>query len=341
MSVRPHRVISSWLCGVIVGTAIIALTSPWFVRSYLPLHADEVRGVWTLAANHDYRWRSEGYANTRIGPLGMPGKTVIPEPRTQVKRIALWGDSQAEGVCVSDADKIFARTQRISDHALQVFPLARSGEDIADWLTQIPSIEKSLEIDAHVFLIVDLPDLHSAVDAPLPPPDERDITQAKQAIAARFPAFFIQAARHLLTEADGSSQRKLRFSIGPADQSGASKAPPSNNENILWPNLMSSIRDTSERPLIIVYAPKIPQILDGKVHWTDAAEDEFDAMQSAASKAGIQVVDTRAQLIQSARDGNWPHGFHNGVFGSGHLNRQGNHIVASAIVDNASLEQEQ
>ncbi|MGB1816105.1 MAG: hypothetical protein ACPHJ3_12185, partial [Rubripirellula sp.] len=47
-----------WLLGVVVGTCLIAGTSPFFLRSYLPLNADPVRGVWTLPPDSEYRWRS-------------------------------------------------------------------------------------------------------------------------------------------------------------------------------------------------------------------------------------------------------------------------------------------
>ena len=101
-----------WAVGIALGTGLIAVSSPLFVRSYLPLNADPVRGIWTLPSGTEYRWRSEGYANTSIGPHGMPGKKVLQsqarskpsevhgfqsdsvDPNAAV-RIALWGDSQA------------------------------------------------------------------------------------------------------------------------------------------------------------------------------------------------------------------------------------------------------
>ncbi len=104
-----------------VGTGIIALTSPLFVRSYLRLRVDPVRGVWTLPPEHVYRWRSEGYADTWIGPLGMPGKRSLPGGDDRTIRVALWGDSQAEGVCVADDQKIDAQAQRIAGQQLSVF----------------------------------------------------------------------------------------------------------------------------------------------------------------------------------------------------------------------------
>ena len=179
MTATMRRLIGSWLAGMLVGTGIIAVTSPLFVRSYLPLHADATRGVWTLPPEQLYRWRSEGYADTRVGPLGMPGRQGIPPRKEGVLRVALWGDSQAEGVCVADQQKLFAQAEAIAEGRLQVFPLARSGEDAADWLTQMPAVEQALDLDMHVLLVVDLEDLMTATQAPLPSPDASDVARCQ------------------------------------------------------------------------------------------------------------------------------------------------------------------
>ena len=44
-----------WVLGVAIGTLLIAVTSPLFLRSYLPLNADPVRGVWTLPPDSSLR----------------------------------------------------------------------------------------------------------------------------------------------------------------------------------------------------------------------------------------------------------------------------------------------
>ena len=337
-----RRLVSTWIFGAIVGTLVIAISSPLFVRSYTPLHADAVRGVWTLPEGQTYRWRSEGYADTQIGPHGMPGKTSVPEPVEGTIRVALWGDSQAEGVCVGDQQKLFAQAQQLSGRQfsgprLEVFPLARSGEDAADWVTQMPVVERQLAIDLHVLLIVDLPDLIAAAAAPLPPPSESDVARAKGAIAARFPAFMIQAARNLLTDSD-QTRRKLRFSIGPARQERPRSSAARVDSEIDWLSPAAAIRRVSDRPIVILYAPMSPQIIGRAVVFEDAWAANFAAMKAAAEAVGLHVVDAGPQLRQAARHGRWPRGFHNGVIGNGHLNAVGNSVVASLLV-NAAFEQ--
>ena len=346
-----------WICGALVGTCLIALTSPLFLRSYLPLSADPVRGVWTLPPDSNYRWRSEGYADTAIGPLGMPGRTsdwgesrvlsaqrsqaagkFPPSLQSQPSRIALWGDSQAEGVCVPDTAKLFAQIEKASGGETDVYPLARSGEDAADWLTQMRRIEKQLGIDQHVILVVEPSDLLAAVNAPVPPPSSADASAANAALAAKLPAFVIQAARNVLREPDGATPRRLRFGLGPvpttADEIDNSDEGLEGQDGDRWLAALSAVRNATELPVTLLYAPLSPHIIDGKIRWQDPTSDEFLALRGTAEKLGIRVVDARAKLRDSVEsDGRWPHGFHNGRIGSGHLNQVGNEILAAKLID--------
>ena len=361
MTSTTRRLIASWIVGSLVGTAIIAATSPLFVRSYVPLHADSLRGVWTLPPAATYRWRSEGYADTSIGPLGMPGKVETPPRRPGTVRVALWGDSQAEGVCVGDPEKLFAQAQAISGERLEIFPLARSGEDAADWLTQMPKVERALDLDFHVILVVDLHDLLTASEAPLPPPSPSDVEAAKASIAATLPAFVIQAARHLLTEADETTPRRLRFRLGPVEgetTSGTTAVPVGTADPVtaaaavrgqpsessatsdggddsrrqLWRREIDAIDASTSLPVLILHAPVSPQIIDGRIVTETDDPSEFADMKSAADRAGLLVASTQRELMLSASEGDWPHGFHNGYIGSGHLNRTGNAVVARVLV---------
>lgn len=338
MAATARRLIASWLAGSLVGTAIIAVTSPLFVRSYVPLEADPIRGVWTLPAGETYRWRSEGYADTWIGPMGMPGRREIPAREPDVLRVALWGDSQAEGVCVGDAFKLPTQMEGVSGGRLCVFPLARSGEDAADWLTQMPAVEGELGLDAHVILVVDVEDLRTATDAPLPPPDQTDVAAANASIAATFPAFVIQAARHLLRGADETTPRRLRFGLGPVESvvpfvDAAAPGQAMDERAAFWRQQLEAIRSASKLPILILFAPVAPQIIDGNIVVEIPAQREWDFVAGIARQYDIRVARADTQLSDSANAGRWPHGFHNGQIGSGHLNRYGNAAVASVLVE--------
>lgn len=380
MSGNPISLLLRWLVGGAVGTLLIAASSPWFVRSYLPLQVDSTRNTWTLPAGKLYRWRSEGYADSSIGPLGMPGRTSpliqgdqdglerrseslggsdpvsdgkivnrASEARGKRTKIALWGDSQVEGVCVSDHEKIFACAERLG--AFDVFPLARSGQDAADWLTQMSAVEAELQIDLHVFFVSDLEDLLSVDKAPLAPPSFDEEVNAKSAISAWLPAFVIQGARYLLTEADGATRRRLRFTVGPVrndsdgDDSDGDTLDSKYQERSVkgksrdlaqsqsWDQTFEIIRRATRLPVIIFDAPVTPQVIDGQVRVMTEKDPVYLAMRDSAQRNGLWVVTARDSLLASARQGHWPHGFHNGQFGVGHLNATGNAVVASVLAE--------
>ncbi len=348
-----------WLIGLLIGTTLIAVTSPWFTRSYLPLVVDPVRQTWVLSPGSEYRWRSEGYANTKIGPLGLPGKlsssgpdwNLINRPplpadgRSPVLRIAMWGDSQVEGVCLDDSDKLFAITERLCGGVVEVFPLARSGQDAADWVTQMPAVERALQIDLHVMVLADLEDALAAEQAPLAPPSESDVAAANAAIAARFPAFVIQAARNLLTDSDGVSPRRLRFGLGPVGTGvgSASNATvingvveiggpsPVTKPQSAWNAAVSSMKRATAKPIWLVDAPVSPQVVDGRVQTRTLQAPDFIAMQEAVTQHGVRLLSARERFREEASFGRWPHGFQNGRIGSGHLNAHGNRLIAEIL----------
>ena len=318
-----------WTIGGILGTLIIAITSPLFVRSYLPRSYDSVRRVQVLQPGNLYRWRSEGYAATAVGPHGMPGRVDIPSSDANTLRVAVWGDSQAEGVCVNDESKLHNQIEiagRELGIELTVFPLARSGDDASNWLRQIPGVEEELDIGVHMMFVVELADLHAAAD----PHVDAIGTKENSAIAGTFPAFVIHAGRRLLTDAD-RQPRRLRFSIGPTEASpeAAARAKP----DIPWGSIVKRLDDATSVPLVIVYAPVLPNITDGSIRSDDPDDSEFVSLRHVAERAEITVIDVRDAMRKSVDVGEWPHGFHHGRIGSGHLNRTGYRIISRQVAE--------
>ena len=330
-----QRLIVRWIAGLLLGTLIIAVTSPLFVRSYLPQQLDPVRRTYVPLSGQDYRWRSEGYATTLIGAHGMPGRGEVPPHNSSSIRVALWGDSQAEGVCVNDDQKLFTQIERVAQSrgtSCVVLPFARSGEDASHWLTQMPSVEQQLEIDVHLLAVVDLPDLLAATEAPLPAAMHRGLVGSQSQIAENIPAFLIQTVRHLVTDEEGH-RRQLRFWVGPQKvvKPEPLVVPEEVDWGAVWQHTMHTVRAVSERPIVILYAPISPHVSAGKIVLHDPQDEPFQEMERAADAAGLLVIDARGVLGEAAREGRWPHGFHNGQIGSGHLNAAGYQVIAEQV----------
>lgn len=347
-----RRILIQWLLGMVIGTAFIGIVSPLTTRSYLPNQVSR-HGIATLPTGYGYRWRSEGYATTRIGPHGMPGKVSIKDDDRY--RIALWGDSQAEGVAVPDSQKLFAQMERESK-GWQVFPLAKSGDGVGDWIAQMPWAESKLKADHHLILIVDLPDL-----ADLAPPDP-PTTGRLGGLTTVLPSFVVTAVRNVVTEPSGGF-RKLRFSPGPvsitsveevaneiADDSathGNKSLGADKPEDLVGVDqqlvaqaerAFDQILDAAKSNVTILYAPPRPIISGGKIQWEDPHFRTAEVASDAAMRRGIKWIDASKVLRELGEKGQFPHGFANGQIGVGHLNRTGYHALAKLLSQRMSLD---
>lgn len=318
-----------WIIGVAIGSAIFLIASPLFVRSYATHQIN--RSVTTLASGQIYRWRSEGYANTAIGPAGMPGKIRVLDRDEDVIRIALWGDSQAEGVAVADVDKLFAAIDRRFKGRVETFPFARSGDALGRWVAQVQSVEKQFGIDRHLFLICQTDDLLEIA----PPTPSVDKQSRNDAGVERFlPAAAIEAARHFLTQPDGSP-RQFRLAVGPVSRSAVDRdsGEPRPNDAADFAESLGELRRVSDKPIDILYAPLSPQIVGGEVRRGLPDGERPLAAARAAEQLGIRWIDAAHVLASEFEHGQPPHGFDNGRPATGHLNASGYRVLAKVFAE--------
>ncbi|MCM2372509.1 SGNH/GDSL hydrolase family protein [Aporhodopirellula aestuarii] len=333
-----------WALGPVFGTLIVWATSPWFMRSYHSRVFDPVCEAWVYPLSTHYRWRSEGYATTTIGRHGMPGRTELPPPTTKTI-VALWGDSQAEGVCVDDRQKLWSQLERrlteLPGNTLAVLPMGRSGEDAADWTGRFKSTEQHLGVTKHVVLVCELNDLSPLTHLP---PESLDGTLAVSSDAALMdwiPDFVVHAARGLLMESSSNRVRRLRFGVGPVTMAIANTARPAGAEATGLPvfpaaEIASQLHQATTKPLTIIYAPNLPVVMGGEIRRNDDHADEFASLAIELERRGIEVIDCRESFAQSADQGRFPHGFHNGHIGSGHLNTTGYQLITDAVAEQSN-----
>ncbi|EMI58460.1 hypothetical protein [Rhodopirellula sallentina] len=328
-----------WVVGLFAGTLVIWGTSPLFVRSYHERVFDSATQRWVYPASTDYRWRSEGYATTRIGPHGMPGRTRLPPTNTK-RVIALWGDSQAEGVCVGDHEKLWAQLENAfspnASASLAVLPMAHSGDDAIDWTSRFRLAERRLGVTEHVVLVCEIEDLEclasEEVDQPASDDGGRNIAGLDL-----IPDFVIHAVRGLVFDADTSQLRRLRFmpgrvcgvvSSGNAEPNATTVRA---DESFSAADIARQMRDATAQPVTLVYAPLVPVVMGDEVIRDDERSADFETISAALAAHDIAVVDCREDLVAASDSGRFPHGFHNGKIGSGHLNATGYRTIANAI----------
>ncbi|MFG0288423.1 MAG: hypothetical protein ACF8CQ_09615, partial [Rhodopirellula sp. JB044] len=315
-------------------------TSPLFVRSYHERVFDPATQRWVYPESTDYRWRSEGYATTQIGPHGMPGRPQLPPSKTN-RIVALWGDSQAEGVCVDDDEKLWTQLEKAystnATTSTSVLPLANSGDDAIDWTSRFRLAERRLGVTEHVVLVCEIEDLECLAGEEV---NLSAIDDGTRNIAGLdlIPDFVIHALRGLVFDAETSQLRRLRFAPGRVSDDDASGSAEPNatttrsDELFIAEDIARQIRNATDRPVTIVYAPLVPVVMGDTVVRDDERSAEFELLAKALADLDIAIVDCRRDLVAASQQERFPHGFHNGKIGSGHLNATGYRTIADAIV---------
>lgn len=348
------RIAGQWITGVFGSWLIVWLIGPWVLDSILIRTYDPSLDVNTLRPGDVVDWRSEGWGRTLIGPHGLPGwqpRVDAGEPNQEsssIRKVVIWGDSQVEGVCVDDPEKIHNQAIRIAQDQYQLqidcLPMGRSGADARDWQDLIAGADKLWKPDLHVWVITDLSDLTIAVSPDATAAYRRWIVESPKWVrfAKRIGAQALFAAsKRVLRDPDTGGIRQLDFSLGPRTHPiAATNRIDDPNEEVLRnekiadevAKLLLEIGTSYDGRIAILYAPATPRLSGGIVtnHPDDAI---FVAIHQALQSKGIAVADCRQDFIDLWRfKGQVARGFHNGMPSYGHLNVNGNRIVAEKIV---------
>jgi len=342
-----------WITGILGSWLVVWLLGPFVLDSILIRTYDPALDVNTLRPGDVVYWRSEGWGRTVIGPHGLPGwqphvDASEPDVDSSLAKVVIWGDSQVEGVCVDDALKIHNQAIGIaqSQHQLAIdcLPMGRSGADARDWQDLIAGADKLWKPDLHIWVVTDLSDLTVAVSP--------DAAAAYRRWTVESPAWvrlakqlqaqaLLAVGKRVLRDPDTGAIRRLDFSLGPRndrieprnlieDQDEGLARDEKIAEDVA--NLVLEIAKSYEGRIAILYAPATPRFSGGLV--TDHPDDAvFAAIRNALESKGIAVGDCRQDFIDLWRSkGRVARGFHNGMPSYGHLNAQGNRIIAEKIV---------
>jgi len=337
---HSQRLVRQWLIGLLGSWSCVWFAGPWIVNSILVRVNDAELAAITLREGDVIRWRSEGWASTLVGPHGRPGW----KPNQASKRIVIWGDSQVEGFCVNDSEKISNQVIRIAQEqygqSLDCVPMGRSGADASDWNRMLSAADELWQPIAHVWIITELADLTAlSNDAVLDNGSWQAESPTAVVLAKKLHAeAAFQTVRNVMLEPTSGARRSLRWSVGPVrDASDAALTVTMSQDTAnIFTNVLKRLKLVSEQVdqrLLIVYAPSVPRILD-RVVTTHPDDASWDAFATLLAESNIDAIDMRGAFIDGYRvDGRMPRGFHNGTPSFGHLNAFGNRLVAAAIAE--------
>ena len=345
--------VRQWITGILGSWLVVWFLGPLVLDSILIRTYDPALNVNTLRPGDVVHWRSEGWGRTVIGPHGLPGW----QPRVDddeansdnpsISKVVIWGDSQVEGVCVDDRLKIHNQAIRIAqdEHQLAIdcLPMGRSGADARDWQDLIADADKLWNPDLHIWVVTDLSDLTVAVSPDAAANYRRWTVESpawvKFAKQIQAQALFA-ASKRIFRDPDTGEIRRFDFSLGPRTHDSIANLTTdesevlANNEQtaIALADLLSKLSTSYDGRIAILYAPATPRFSGGLVtdHPDDAA---FDSIREALESKGIAVGDCRYAFIDLWQSqGKIARGFNNGMPTYGHLNADGNRVVAEKIV---------
>ncbi len=327
-----------WLIGLFGSWTILWLAGPWLLNSILVRVENQSLNAITFRQGDVIRWRTEGWATTHVGPAGLAGW----QPNNSAVRVLVWGDSQVEGVCVNDNEKLGHQVVTIAGQQLSrqidCVPFGRSGTDAADWADWMPAADAKFQPEMHFWLIAELADLLGIANETDHRANDR-WHQASPPIVAAAKQFGAEAAyqslRSLLLDPSSGQPRRIRLGIGPvANQTSLLRelhtvAP---ERATIVANRVAEINQQIGGRLTIVYACGVPRI-DSQLRRDHPDDDAWQSVRLALKSHQVNIIDmTDDFLALWNEESKLPRGFHNGIPSYGHFNADGNRVIATAMI---------
>jgi hypothetical protein len=338
-----------WALGCLLSFAFIWLVSALFCDSSEPYSYDATTRSWVITPGSTILWRSEGRGRSYFGKFGIG---CVPDISRESRRLVmLWGDSDVEAFQVDDPRKMAQQlTGLLQGHGRDLVCVSRAmgGDNLADYILDLPEYEKQIPtITRHILLINGPDDI-----LPDQPNDTRGVFRttngyelARSSARCRSPYaklvvddlrlyFVVPVLRGLMQVSS------LRFSLGPvrvAPVSGGPACNPCRAERDLrdaCDYLTTRIRQATRKEVTIIYVPHVPHIAGNRIACDDPDWPLVSRFADSCRRAGIDFIDMHETFVHHYRaTGEFPRGFRNSRPGDGHLNVAGHRLVAETLCD--------
>ena len=333
-----------WLIGLALSLAVAWAAGALFLDTVQPLALDPSVGRYVAMPGTTTHTRVEGFATSRVGEHGIRGLPGGKLP--QGPKVVFWGDSFVEGLQVDDAGRmaqVFTRLAHQAGADLFGVGIGTGGDSLIDSIFKVTDYAQALgPVRLHVFVLGSmsnvLPDAPKACRAaffsgPPPrleqrlcPPSERSLRLAPWLRDLELQGAFAAYRRAL--------DISLRLAPGPTPAHQALQPPPTPyGHETAWDYLNRRILAASGNHALLVYAPSLPRLLEGKVSTDDNAALYVEAYAQSCVRSGIPFLNlTPALAAHFQATGRLPHGFFNSPPGFGHLNEDGHRLAAEAVL---------
>lgn len=360
------RILVKWLTGGVISSVVIWIVTAIFSDSIPLKEWSPALGRNTFSPGSTYQERREGWATNHVGEHGLIASH--REDLDASSQILIWGDSFVEAANVRDSDKMHRRLKSLlyEEPKSKVTAIA-VGErywSIADYRFRIPDYELILNgVKLHVIHFYSLEDTFpdqypgGRISLFLSKPtyhfekydnESHELESPKHSggilnslCGLRLHFFLVLRTRLTkIARLDG-----LRFAPGIARKSGddpnahrawnrfldpawGSAEPPLE----AWRFLLRELDSTTQVPILFVYAPPTPALVNGRLVLANPEKYLADQFASLCQEQGIGFVSLEEPFRRFwEEERRFPKGFHNSRPWEGHYNADGHRLVAEAI----------
>lgn len=330
-----------WSLGALGALLVVWAASAVLLDTVAPLVFEPEVTRHVRASGTVYQHRSEGWATTRVGRLGING---VPDA-AQLKgpKIAIWGDSFMDALQVNDEDKtaqVLTRLLHEAGRPETAFAVAQGGLSPADYYFLMPAYEQAItEITAHVVVLGDSDDILPDKNAPcrsrflsspprlepgLCPPTPLALALTKTLYRSRTAFLFDLYSR--LQSRDWRLLPRIRHLPAPVHSRPDEPAPHA------WDFLLQALRKQAQGNLVIVYCPRVPRTDREGVRLDDPNGRIMAGFADACARNGVAFLNlTDALAREYERTATPSRGFFNTPPSSGHMNPSGHRVLARAL----------
>lgn len=101
-----------------------------------------------------------------------------------------------------------------------------------------------------------------------------------------------------------------------------------------WDSLLTNLKRQAQDPILIVYLPSVPQLNAGAIRSVPSDASTMVGFSLACARNAVAYLDLGPIFVTHFQTtGRFPRGFSNSPPGTGHLNEEGHHLVAEAVLN--------
>jgi len=331
--------LKSWCGGFCFALFWVWGLSAIFLNSPHPMVYDDEAGFYVHAPGA-IQHRSEGWGETVFGEHGslacQAGVLNSDSPK-----VVLWGDSFVEAVQVDDDKKISVVFNRLKATVNpKMISFGASGFTMENYLQAIPGYEKEIPgISKHFVFLSGLgdvrPDSSGSRFASFFKGKESPVLLAQRpgSMSLRFSTFvrdwrlnFLPPVFRSLRSFYGRPVRRQNVSANRNDKEREASL------IAVWTDMFLLLKQATGKEVVFVYAPPVPLFSKGAVDFENSEQEDVELFQSMCLGNGVGFVDLTKPFEDFYQTtGRFPRGFFNSPPGQGHLNADGQKIVAQVL----------